>query len=99
MVEVQSLSSCCKIHKRQMKSSDKKGAEDKYFALFTPQNDNKHYTKRTVYSISPHISFNARFDFRKGPPTQKKVSEPTNPATTFRTQIFTKKVGLFKLGR
>ena len=51
MAEVQSLSSCCKIHKRQMRSSNKKGAEDKYFGLFTPQNDNKYNIKKTVYSF------------------------------------------------
>ena len=50
MAEVQSLTSCCKIHKRQMRSSNKKGAEDKYFGLFTPQNDNKYNIKKTVYS-------------------------------------------------
>ena len=49
MAEVQSLSSCCKIHKRQMRSSNKKGAEDKYFGLFTPQKDNKYNIKKTVY--------------------------------------------------
>ena len=51
MAEVQSLSSCCKIHKRQMRSSNKKGAEDKYFCLFTPQNDYKYNIKKTVYSF------------------------------------------------
>ena len=51
MAEVQSLTSCCKIHKRQMRSSNKKGAEDKYFGLFTPQNDNKYNIKKTVYSF------------------------------------------------
>ena len=49
MAEVQSLSSCCKIHKRQMRSSNKKGAEDKYFGLFTPQKDNKYNIKKTSY--------------------------------------------------
>ena len=51
MAEVQSLISCCKIHKRQMRSSNKKGAEDKYFGLFTPQKDNKYNIKKTVYSF------------------------------------------------
>ena len=37
-----------------MRSSNKKGAEDKYFGLFTPQNDNKYNIKKTVYSFFYH---------------------------------------------
>ena len=62
-----------------MKSSDKKGAEDKYFALFTPQNDNKHYTKKRQLIQFLHIydsmpTQKTFFLFRK-----KSVSPPTQP--------------------